>query len=100
MEGRDRRNALDAPMAVYEVHLGSWRRNPDGSYYTYRQLADELVSYVVEMGYTHVEFLPPTEHVRRLLGLPATGSRRDEQVRHARRLQAPDRRVPQGGVAC
>ena len=61
-EGRDRRNALDAPMAVYEVHLGSWRRNPDGSYYTYRQLADELVSYVVEMGYTHVEFLPPTEH--------------------------------------
>ena len=62
MEGRDRRNALDAPMAVYEVHLGSWRRNPDGSYYTYRELADELVAYVVEMGYTHVEFLPPTEH--------------------------------------
>jgi 1,4-alpha-glucan branching enzyme len=62
MEGRDRRNALDAPVAIYEVHLGSWRRNDDGSYYTYRQLADELVSYVAEMGYTHVEFLPPTEH--------------------------------------
>src|SRR5215218_3860091 len=62
MEERESKTALDAPMAVYEVHLGSWRRNPDGSYYTYRQLADELVSYVVEMGYTHVEFLPPTEH--------------------------------------
>jgi 1,4-alpha-glucan branching enzyme len=49
-------------MAIYEVHLGSWSRNPDGSYYSYRQLADELVSYVAEMGYTHVEFLPPTEH--------------------------------------
>jgi 1,4-alpha-glucan branching enzyme len=49
-------------MAIYEVHLGSWRRNGDGSYYTYRQLADELVPYVAEMGYTHVEFLPPTEH--------------------------------------
>jgi 1,4-alpha-glucan branching enzyme len=44
------------------VHLGSWRRNPDGSYYTYGQLAEELVPYVAEMGYTHVEFLPPTEH--------------------------------------
>ncbi len=62
MEGRAEKNALDAPMAIYEVHLGSWRRNPDGSYYTYRQLADELVPYVAEMGYTHVEFLPPTEH--------------------------------------
>ena len=62
MASRREKNALDAPMAVYEVHLGSWRRNPDGTYYTYRQLADELVSYVSEMGYTHVEFLPPTEH--------------------------------------
>jgi 1,4-alpha-glucan branching enzyme len=62
MQGREGRNALDAPMAIYEVHLGSWRRNPDGSYYTYDQLAEELVPYVAEMGYTHVEFLPPTEH--------------------------------------
>ena len=49
-------------MAIYEVHLGSWKRNPDGSYYTYAQLAEELVPYVAEMGYTHVEFLPPTEY--------------------------------------
>jgi 1,4-alpha-glucan branching enzyme len=61
-QGREERNALDAPMAIYEVHLGSWKRNPDGSYYTYGQLAEELVPYVAEMGYTHVEFLPPTEH--------------------------------------
>ncbi len=62
MENRAERNALDAPMATYEVHLGSWRRNGDGSYYTYRQLAEELVPYIAEMGYTHVEFLPPTEY--------------------------------------
>ncbi|MBA2346331.1 MAG: 1,4-alpha-glucan branching protein GlgB, partial [Rubrobacter sp.] len=62
MQNRAQRNALDAPMSTYEVHLGSWRRNEDGSYYTYRQLAEELVPYVVDLGYTHVEFLPPTEH--------------------------------------
>jgi 1,4-alpha-glucan branching enzyme len=62
MGERENKIALDAPMATYEVHLGSWRRNPDGSYYTYGQLAEELVPYVAEMGYTHVEFLPPTEH--------------------------------------
>ncbi len=62
MESRRGKNALDAPMAIYEVHLGSWRRNGDGTYYTYHQLADELVPYVAGMGYTHVEFLPPTEH--------------------------------------
>ena len=61
-EQRPIRNALDAPMSTYEVHLGSWRRNEDGSYYTYEQLTEELVPYVKEMGYTHVEFLPPTEH--------------------------------------
>jgi 1,4-alpha-glucan branching enzyme len=62
MEERDSRTALDAPMATYEVHLGSWKRNRDGSYYTYGRLAEELVPYVAEMGYTHVEFLPPTEY--------------------------------------
>ncbi len=62
MQRRAEKNALDAPMTTYEVHLGSWRRNEDGSYFTYRQLADELVPYVAELGYTHVEFLPPTEY--------------------------------------
>ena len=62
MENRAPRTALDAPMTTYEVHLGSWKRNPDGSYYTYAQLAEDLVPYVAGMGYTHVEFLPPTEY--------------------------------------
>ena len=62
MEERADKNALDAPMAAYELHLGSWRRNPDGTYYTYEQLAEELVPYVAELGYTHVEMLPPTEY--------------------------------------
>ena len=62
MENRLRKNAHDAPIAIYEVHLGSWRRAEDGTYLSYGQLADQLVSYVAEMGYTHVEFLPPTEY--------------------------------------
>ncbi len=62
MQNRESKNALDAPMATYEVHLGSWRRHEDGTYLTYEELADQLVSYVSEMGYTHVEFLPPTEY--------------------------------------
>ncbi len=56
-------NALDKPMATYEVHLGSWRRNMDENRsLSYRELATELVSYVREMGYTHIELLPVTEH--------------------------------------
>ncbi|MFP4662202.1 MAG: 1,4-alpha-glucan branching protein GlgB [Halanaerobiales bacterium] len=47
---------------IYEVHLGSWKKKDDGSLYTYRELADELVSYVKEMGYTHIELLPINEH--------------------------------------
>ena len=53
---------LDAPVAIYEVHPGSWRRQDDGSYLGYRALADELVSYVRDMGFTHVELLPVSEH--------------------------------------
>jgi len=55
-------NSHAGPMATYEVHLGSWRRDESGNPYDYRRLAEELVPYVAEMGYTHVEFLPPTEH--------------------------------------
>ncbi|MDH5455603.1 MAG: 1,4-alpha-glucan branching protein GlgB [Gammaproteobacteria bacterium] len=53
---------LDAPTCIYEVHLGSWRRKDDGSYLSYRDLANELVPYVAEMGFTHIELLPVTEH--------------------------------------
>ena len=55
-------NIYRAPMNVYEVNLLSWKRKEDGGYYTYRELAEELVKYVAEMGYTHVEFMPITEH--------------------------------------
>lgn len=52
----------DQPMVIYEVHAGSWKRNEDGSFYTYRQLAAELVPYAAHMGYTHIELLPLAEH--------------------------------------
>ncbi len=60
----ERCNALDAPISIYEVHLGSWRRRPEeGScWLTYRELADELPAYVRGLNFTHVEFLPVTEH--------------------------------------
>jgi 1,4-alpha-glucan branching enzyme len=64
MEGRRERNSLSAPMSIYEVHLGSWRRVPEegNRFLTYSELARELPSYVEEMGFTHVEFLPVMEH--------------------------------------
>jgi 1,4-alpha-glucan branching enzyme len=64
MATRASRNALDAPLNVYEVHLGSWRRPGDDPHrwLSYADLERELVPYLVEMGFTHVEFLPPTEH--------------------------------------
>lgn len=57
-------NDMGAPISIYEVHLGSWRRNPDEGmrYLTYKEMAKELVDYVKDMGFTHVEFLPVSEH--------------------------------------
>jgi 1,4-alpha-glucan branching enzyme len=57
----------DVPMSIYEVHLGSWRRSPDGGTLTYRDAGKQLADYCREMGFTHVEFLPLAEH-------PFTGS--------------------------
>lgn len=50
------------PLSVYEVHLGSWRRNEDGSFMGYRRLAEELCAYVKKLGFTHVELMPIMEH--------------------------------------
>ena len=61
---RGRRNAVDAPIAIYEVHLGSWRRVPEqgNRFLTYRELGEALGDYVRDLGYTHVELLPAGEH--------------------------------------
>ena len=59
---RARKDIYSSPVNIYEVHAGSWRTNEDGSFYSYRELADKLIPYVKEMGYTHVEFLPLTEY--------------------------------------
>ena len=53
---------LAAPMSIYEMHPGSWMRHPDKGFYSYRELAARLTPYLVEMGYTHVEFMPLMEH--------------------------------------
>ena len=61
MATRGARNALDAPMSIYEVHLGSWRRE-GGVFMGYRALAHALADYVTDLGFTHVELMPITEH--------------------------------------
>ncbi|MDD6032554.1 MAG: 1,4-alpha-glucan branching protein GlgB [Oscillospiraceae bacterium] len=54
--------APDRPLNIYEVHLGSWRRKPDGSWYRYDEIAGPLIDYALQNGYTHIEFLPLSEH--------------------------------------
>lgn len=57
-----KKNSYKEPMLIYEVHLGSWKQHGHEDYYTYQELTEELVDYVAEMGYTHIELLPIMEH--------------------------------------
>jgi 1,4-alpha-glucan branching enzyme len=62
MEWRRGRHAVTAPISIYEVHLGSWRRKDGNRFLTYDELADELIPYVKDLGFTHIECLPVSEH--------------------------------------
>ncbi|MCC6921829.1 MAG: 1,4-alpha-glucan branching protein GlgB [Nitrosomonas sp.] len=62
MEQRAGWDWLHAPLNILEIHPGSWKRHPDGRFYNYREIAQHLIPYVLEMGYTHLELLPVSEH--------------------------------------
>ncbi|WP_273319564.1 1,4-alpha-glucan branching protein GlgB [Vallitalea guaymasensis] len=62
LESRMNKNPIDEPVSIYEVHLGSWRRGDNNEFLSYKELADQLIKYVKDMGYTHIELLPIAEH--------------------------------------
>lgn len=62
LEKRKKTSVYDSPVNIYEVHAGSWKQYDDGNFLSYRAMADELVAYVKDMGYTHIEFMPLSEY--------------------------------------
>ncbi len=62
MKERETYNPYASPMNIYEIHLGSWKRQEDGNVYGYKDIADELIKYVKKMGYTHIELMPISEY--------------------------------------
>ena len=91
---RRQANARSAPVSIYEVHLGSWRRHPDGRFHAWDELAEALPAYAAGMGFTHLELLPVTEHPfdgswgYQTLGLYAPTSRFGPPAGFARFVQA------------
>ena len=62
LENRKKTSVYDSPVNIYEVHAGSWKQYDDGNFLSYRAMADELIPYVKDMGYTHIEFMPLSEY--------------------------------------
>ncbi len=94
-----RRNIMKNPLNIYEVHLGSWKQTDDGEFLSYNRLAEQLIPYVKEMGYTHIELMPVSEYpYRPIVGIP--GNRilcADLTLWNAARFYEFCQSVPHGG---
>ena len=62
MAQREKKDIYHKPMIIYEVHLASWKQKEDGTFYSYQELADELIDYAIDNGFTHIELMPVMEH--------------------------------------
>jgi 1,4-alpha-glucan branching enzyme len=74
MQKKEKKSSLSEPGVIYEVHLGSWKKRNNGDFLSYKEMADQLIPYVVEHGFTHIELLPLVEHpLDRSWGYQGTG---------------------------
>ncbi len=62
IDGKKSKNLLEQPVNIYEIHFGSWKRHENGDFLSYREMADALIPYVKDMGYTHIEMMPVMEY--------------------------------------
>ncbi|MFD3448682.1 1,4-alpha-glucan branching enzyme [Microbacteriaceae bacterium 4G12] len=62
LRGKKRKKVYEEPFAIYELHFGSWKKKEDGSFYSYKEMIDELLPYIIEHHFTHIELLPLVEH--------------------------------------